>query len=89
MTRTEVAAGGAALVVVLWFGGYHGFAVLAFLVAALVWWMDAAFFDEAKCWCDNGKVRSPITQTWRRHRRCGGTGVRPRRSRRFLQRKER
>lgn len=86
MSRLEGAAGGAGLVLFLWFGGYHGAAVVVFLVAGLLWWVDAAFFDEEKCWCDNGKVRSPITRTWRKHRRCGGSGVRPRRSHRVFKR---
>lgn len=88
VTRLEGAAGGVGLVAVLWASGYHGAAVVVFLVAGLLWWVDAAFFDEEKCWCDNGKVRSPITRTWRKHRRCGGSGVRPRRSRRFMNRQE-
>ena len=87
MTRPEKILSGVGIVVLLWLAGYHGTATLVLVAVAAVWWFDAVFFDEEKCWCDGGKVRSPLTRTWRRHRKCGGTGVRQRRSRRLLDRR--
>lgn len=87
MTRTEKLLAAAGVVAVLWLGDQRALAAFVLLVGAVLWWFDAVFFDEEKCWCDNGKVRSWFTDTWRRHRRCGGTGVRPRRSRRLLNRR--
>lgn len=87
MTRTEKLAYVAGVVVLLWLGDHRGLASLMIVAGAALWWFDAVFFDEEKCWCDNGKVRSWFTDTWRRHRRCGGTGVRPRRSQRLFNRR--
>ena len=84
--RTEIIAGAVVFMFLLWSGGYHGWAALIGLAGVGVWFVDVWWFDEEKCWCDNGKVRSWLTRTWRKHRRCGGTGVRRRRSRRVFDR---
>lgn len=89
MSRLEVVAAGAGVVVFLWLGGQHGTAVLVGLVGGLLYAVDMAVFDTTKCWCDNGKVWSWWTATWKRHRGCGGTGERPRLSRRVWHRKVR
>jgi hypothetical protein len=83
VTRLEVVAAGAVVVVFLWLGGQQGAAALIGLIGAVAYAVDMAVFDTTKCWCDNGKVRSWWTATWKRHRACGGTGERPRLSRRL------
>ena len=87
MTRSEVVAAGAGVVVFLWLGGQHGTAVLAALIGVVAYGVDMAVFDTTKCWCDNGKVRSWWTATWKRHRACGATGERPRLSHRLWYRR--
>lgn len=87
VSRVEVAAGGAALVLFLWFGGYHGSAVVVFLVAGLVWWVDAAVFHTDWCWCDKGWVVSWLSGKQRPHKACGGKGRRPRLAHRLLRRR--
>lgn len=84
MNRSTVAAVVVGLVVFLWLGGRHGFAVLVVLVGLVLWVGDVAVNEETKCWCDHGKVWSRLTSTFRRHKACGATGFRRRFARRVF-----
>ena len=88
MTRLEMVAAGACVVVFLWLGGQHGTAALVALIGAVVYGVDMAVFDITKCWCDHGEIRSWLTNTSKKHRACGATGKRPRLSRRLWHRKD-
>lgn len=87
MTRLELVAAGVGVVVFLWLGGQHGAAALVGLAGGLVYAVDLAFFDTAPCSCEKGKVWSPLTQTFKIHSKCGGSGFRPRFSRRLWHRR--
>lgn len=87
MNRSTAVASVAGLIVFLWLGDERGAATIVALIGSLVYAADMALFDTAKCSCENGKVWSPLTQTFKTHSRCGGSGFRPRLSRRLWHRR--
>lgn len=92
VSRSTIYAGVAAVVLFLWLGGERGWAVLVVLAGLGVYAVDCAVFDEAPCSgglfyrCDRGKIWSPGSRTFRRHKKCGATGFRPRLARRLWNR---
>lgn len=77
----------AGLVFMLWSGGQQGWAVFAGFLGGVIYLTELMFFDMTSCSCDKGKIWSPLTQTFRVHKKCGGSGVRQRLGRRLWDRR--
>lgn len=68
------------LVLLLWLGGHHGYAVLVGLLGALFYALEVAVYPNTKCsWCEGtGRQWSLLTSNFKICGHCGGAGVRPR-----------
>lgn len=64
----------AGVVGVLWVGGYHSIAVLALVAGAVIYVVELMLFPWMKCaGCQaTGEQWSPLTQTFRTCKKCGG-----------------
>ena len=68
----------AGFVVFLWMGGKQGTASLIATVGIVVYFFDVGLNPMIPCTCDGGKKWSPLTKSFRFHKRCGGKGIRRR-----------
>lgn len=84
MTLLTLPTAAAITVGVLWLAGYHTAALTTAVLAVIAYVLQCAYWPWGPCWwCTAGRQWSPVSQGFRRCRRCGGRGERVRLGRRI------